>query len=273
MKLSKLIEIIEKFAPVSLAEDWDNVGLLVGNKTQEVSNAVVCLDITEKAYQMCKDKGAQVCICHHPFLFDATKKLDFTDPYYDLLRKFIQSDIAIYAAHTNLDACVGGVNDALSKKLDLEIVATFMPSENPFDFQKDIVPGIGRICTPKTKMTLFDFYKTVNKNLMTSGCHVNFDKDRAVNKILVVGGSYDSAWNVDVLDNNVDVVLSGEIKLRDMVYFDRYNVATIAAGHDATERAILPAFVEYLNLLVKEVEFDKCISFDYSLLNNFGQNT
>jgi len=266
MKLSKLIEKIEKFAPLSLAETWDNVGLLVGDGEQEITNAVICLDVTDNAYQLCIENNAQVCICHHPYLFEATKRMDFADLYYQLLRKFIQANIAIYAAHTNLDACVGGVNDAISNKLNLDIVSTFMPSENPFDFQKDIVPGVGRICITKEETSLFGLYKNIMDKLQTSGCHVNFDSNRTIKKILVIGGSYNSTWNIDVLDNNIDLVISGEIKHKDMVYFDRFGVATIAAGHDATERVILPAFADYLNLNVEGITFYVYNSFDYTQL-------
>ncbi len=259
IKLNELIKKMESYAPESLAETWDNVGLLVGDREQAVRNAVLCLDITEKAYQMCIEKDAQVCISHHPFLFEAFKKMDFSDPYYKLLRKFIQADIAIYAAHTNLDACIGGVNDALSEKLDLHVTATFLPKENPFDFQKSIVPGTGRIGMPKKETHLFDFYHQVQRLLQTSGCHINFDQDRPVGKILIVGGSYDSLWNTDVLDNDIDVVLSGEIKHRDMVFFERSGVAAIAAGHDATERVILPMLAERLNEW-SEIRFNVCFS-------------
>lgn len=260
MKLNLLLEKIEDFAPLSLAESWDNPGLIVGDPEQDITGAVLCLDVTEKAFQMCRETGAQLCLCHHPFLFDAIKKIDFSDPYFQLLRKFIQADIAIYAAHTNLDACVGGVNDALSDLLGLDVAATFLPKEIPFDFQKTLVPGIGRICVQREKTSLFDFYYSLMKKLQTSGCHINFDHDRTVGRILVAGGSYDSLWNRDVLDNHIDVVLSGEIKHRDMVFFDRYGIAAIAAGHDATERPILQALARRMDSAVREVAFAVCPS-------------
>ncbi len=260
MKLKLLIEKIEDFAPVSLAESWDNPGLIVGDPDQDITSAVLCLDVTEMAFQMCREHGAQLCLCHHPFLFDAIKKMDFSDPYYQLLRKFIQADIAIYAAHTNLDVCVGGVNDALSDILGLDVTATFLPKEAPFDFQKNLVPGLGRICVQCEKTSLFDFYHSLISKLQTSGCHINFERDRSVGKILIAGGSYDSLWNQDVLDNHVDVVVSGEIKHRDMVFFERYGIAAIAAGHDATERPILQALAAQMNPAGLGVIFAACPS-------------
>jgi dinuclear metal center YbgI/SA1388 family protein len=238
--------------------------LLAGDKDSEIESAVICLDINEKAYEMCVSSGSKLCISHHPFLFEPTKRLDYSDPYYNLLRKFIKADIAIYAAHTNLDSCVGGVNDALSAKLELTDLSTFMPSAMPFDFQKGIVPGIGRVGTPGGKASLFAFYHMLVKNLGVLGGSFNFDTDRPITKVLVIGGSYDSEWNIDVVDNEIDVVVCGEIKHKDFMFFDRYNIAAIAAGHDATERVILPVLADYLNLQLPQIKFAVCDNFDYN---------
>jgi len=262
--VSDVLKIVDRLAPFALAESWDNVGLLVGDKDREVTGAVLCLDVTEAAYHLCMEKKAQVCISHHPFLFEPTKRLDYSDPYYNLLRKFIKADIAIYAAHTNLDSCVGGVNDALSVKLGLTDLSTFMPSSVPFDFQKGIVPGIGRVGTPGNKTSLFAFYHMLVKNLGGLGGSFNFDTDRSITKVLVIGGSYDSDWNIDVVDNEIDVVVCGEIKHKDFMFFDRYNIAAIAAGHDATERVILPVLADYLNLKLPQIKFAVCDNFDYN---------
>lgn len=264
MKLIDIIDVIEKFAPPSLAEPWDNVGLLAGDLDSDIESGVICLDINEKAYEMCIATGSKLCISHHPFLFEPTKRLDYSDPYYDLLRKFIKADIAIYAAHTNLDSCVGGVNDALSAKLGLTDLSTFLPSLVPFDFQKGIVPGIGRVGTPDENTSLFAFYQMLVKNLGGLGGSFNFDTDRPIAKVLVIGGSYDSSWNIDVLDNGIDVVVSGEIKHKDFMFFDRYKIAAIAAGHDATERVILPVLADYLNLKLPQIKFAVCDNFDYN---------
>ncbi|MHB1483115.1 MAG: Nif3-like dinuclear metal center hexameric protein [Saccharofermentanales bacterium] len=274
MKLEKLIGYIEDFAPLSYAEEDDNPGLIAGDINKDVTNAVLCLDVTEKAFSMCKEKNAQVCISHHPFIYNAIKSMDFTDPYFGLLKKFIQADIAIYAAHTNLDVCAGGVNDVLSKKLGLIVTDTFLPLENHKEgksiidniapFIDRVVPGIGRICKVKEEMDLFGFYKTIIRNLQTPGCQINFDINRTIDKILIIGGSYNSDWNRKVIEKGIDVVLCGEIKHRDMIFFERYGTAAFAAGHDATERVVLPDFADYLNLKIKEIRFDVCKSFDYN---------
>lgn len=274
MKLEKLMEQIEEFAPLSYAQEWDNTGLIAGNPGQDVTNAVLCLDVTQKACEMCKEKNAQVCISHHPFIYDAIKSMDFNDPYFGLLQKFIQADIAIYAAHTNLDICAGGVNDALSKRLDLAVTDTFLPIENHkvknsiinniAPFINRLIPGIGRICKARADMDLYSFYKIIIQKLETPGCHINFENNRGIRKILVIGGSYDSQWNHMVIESGVDVIICGEIKHSDMIFFARCGIAAFAAGHDTTERVILPDFADYLNRTVKEIRFDVCESFDYN---------
>jgi len=264
MKISEIIKKIEDFAPLSLAEDWDNTGLLSGDLEIETQGVIICLDINEAVLDKCIETNSKLCICHHPFIFNPISRLDYADPYSLLLGKFIKNDIVIYAAHTNLDCCVGGVNDCLAKKLGIEVIETFLPAEIPVDFKKGVVPGIGRIGILKNTMNLFDFYKDLNRNLGIRGCAINFDSDKNINRILIAGGSYDSGWNKDVLDINVDLVISGEIKHHDMMFFQRYKIAAIAAGHDASERIILKPLAGYLENKFPDIKFDVLYNLDYN---------
>jgi len=264
MKISEIINKIEEFAPLSLAEDWDNTGLLSGDLKIETKGVIICLDINETVLDKCIETDSKLCICHHPFIFNPITRLNYDNPYSSLLGRFIKNDIVIYAAHTNLDSCVGGVNDCLAKKLGIEVIETFLPSEIRLDFTKGVVPGIGRIGVLKGNRKLFDFYKDLNRNLGIKGCGINFDSDKDIDRILVVGGSYDFEWNKDVLDMNVDLVISGEIKHHDMMFFQRYKIAAIAAGHDASERIILKPLADYLENKFPDIKFDVLFNLDYN---------
>jgi len=264
MKISEIINKIEEFAPLTLAEDWDNTGLLSGDSDCETKSVVICLDINEDVLDKCIKTDSKLCICHHPFIFTPISKLDYADPYNYLLGKFIKNDISIYAAHTNLDSCVGGVNDCLALKLGIEVTETFLPNEIRLDFTKGIVHGTGRIGVLKKKTSLFEFYKILNKELEIYGCGINFDTDKNIERILVVGGSFDSEWNKDVLDMNVDLIISGEIKHKDMMFFQRYGIAAIAAGHDASERVILEPLASYLGSNFPDIKFDVLFNLDYN---------
>ncbi len=115
-----IMEAMEKLAPRHLAEKWDNVGLLLGSPAQRVTNVLVTLDITQEvADQAIKDK-VDLIISHHPLIFKPLTKLRTDLPQGKILASLLKADIAVYATHTNLDSALGGVNDVLAGKLQLE---------------------------------------------------------------------------------------------------------------------------------------------------------
>ena len=96
---------LDSICPFSLQEDWDNSGLLVGDKNKEVTRAAVVLDITEDAVQYASQVGAELIISHHPVIFKAKRELLKGDAVYTLA----QNSMSAICAHTNLDCANGGV--------------------------------------------------------------------------------------------------------------------------------------------------------------------
>ncbi|MEE0638833.1 MAG: Nif3-like dinuclear metal center hexameric protein, partial [Acutalibacteraceae bacterium] len=116
---------LDAFCPFDVHEQWDNVGLLVGESSAQVTRAAVVLDITPDAVERAHEAGAQLIISHHPVIFHPIKNLGAHDPVY-LLAKYGMNAIC---AHTNLDCADGGVNDVLAQCLGLENVRK-IPSPN-----------------------------------------------------------------------------------------------------------------------------------------------
>ncbi|BBB92808.1 MAG TPA: Nif3-like dinuclear metal center hexameric protein [Methylomusa anaerophila] len=114
-----VIDAMEKLAPAQLAEAWDNVGLIIGKPNQEVSKILVTLDVDEAITDQAITSGIHMIIAHHPFLFKGITKVRTDQPAGRILSKILQADIAVFAAHTNLDIADGGVNDVLADKLGL----------------------------------------------------------------------------------------------------------------------------------------------------------
>lgn len=122
MKIKELIKPIEELAPLSYQESYDNAGLLVGSFSDEVESALICLDITEEVIDEAIEKGTGIVICHHPIVFGGLKRFNGNNLVERCVIKAIKNDIAIYAAHTNLDAVEGGVSTRLAQKIGLENV-------------------------------------------------------------------------------------------------------------------------------------------------------
>jgi len=106
---------INGFAPFATAEDWDNVGLLVGGGEQPVTRAMVALDATHAVVGEAAGSGAQLLGTHHPVIFRPLKRVEA----HSVVARLLRENIAVISAHTNWDAAEGGVNDALAARLGL----------------------------------------------------------------------------------------------------------------------------------------------------------
>ena len=118
---------IEKMAPLTMAESWDNVGLLVGCADRLVERALLTVDVTPPVIEEAIKLGATMLIAHHPFPFQALKRLQTDTETGAMLSRLLKHDIAVYAAHTNLDMADGGINTALAKTLRLTDVQPLRP--------------------------------------------------------------------------------------------------------------------------------------------------
>jgi dinuclear metal center YbgI/SA1388 family protein len=121
----EIIALFEKWSPKRFAMDGDPVGLHVGQLNRTVENVLVTLDVNEEVIDEAIRKGANLIIAHHPPIYRPMKGLLTDTPQGSMIEKCIKNDIAVYAAHTNLDVAPGGVNDMLAEKLgltDTEIV-------------------------------------------------------------------------------------------------------------------------------------------------------
>ncbi|MEG6585844.1 Nif3-like dinuclear metal center hexameric protein [Dendrosporobacter sp. 1207_IL3150] len=120
VKCQVIMDAIDKLAPRYLAEDWDNVGLLIGSPAQVVDNILVSLDITEDVIEKAVEKGVNLIISHHPLIFKPLAHLRTDNPQGRIIARLLKNDIAVFAAHTNLDTAAGGVNDILAQRLSLQ---------------------------------------------------------------------------------------------------------------------------------------------------------
>ena len=114
MKVKDIAAAIEKIAPLKLAQDWDNVGLLIGNPQRNVKNILLTIDITKEVLAEAKELKTDLIISYHPVIWAGLKKITADGPtgaIYDLIR----SQIAVLSIHTALDAAPGGVNDGLAE--------------------------------------------------------------------------------------------------------------------------------------------------------------
>ena len=118
--VGEIIQRLEQFAPPHLAESWDPIGLAFGSKEQKVERVLVALDLDANTLQEAKEQEIDFIFTHHPTIFSALKTLNEEDPRRREFIEIIRSNMALYSAHTNIDAADEGMNDWLAKSLDLK---------------------------------------------------------------------------------------------------------------------------------------------------------
>ncbi len=127
LKLYELTDVIEAIAPVQTQESYDNSGLIVGNKLDTITGALITLDITEEIINEAVQLGYNLIISHHPIIFKPIKRLNGNSTTERCIIFAIKHGIALYAAHTNLDNSINGVNSIFAEKLKINNTRILQP--------------------------------------------------------------------------------------------------------------------------------------------------
>ncbi|WP_287827237.1 Nif3-like dinuclear metal center hexameric protein [Bacteroides sp.] len=152
MKIKDILNALERFAPLPLQDGFDNSGLQIGLTEVEATGALLCLDVTEEIIDEAIQKGCNLIIAHHPLLFKGCKSITGKDYVERCVMKAIKNDIAIYAAHTNLDNATGGVNFKIAEKLGLINPQILSPKS---DLLYKLVTFVPQAQAEEVRQTLF----------------------------------------------------------------------------------------------------------------------
>ncbi|MGN7399675.1 Nif3-like dinuclear metal center hexameric protein [Cytobacillus praedii] len=124
----EIIQLFEQFSPKTYAMEGDRIGLQIGRLNKPIENVMIVLDVLEEVVDEAIEKNVQLIIAHHPPIFRPLKAIATETPAGRLIEKLIKHDIAVYAAHTNLDVATGGVNDMLAEALQLTNTEVLYPT-------------------------------------------------------------------------------------------------------------------------------------------------
>ena len=127
MKIAQIVAAIEEFAPLRLQESYDNAGLIIGNADDQAEAALITLDVTDAVVQEAIDRHCNLIIAHHPLIFKGIKRIGNDTFVGRLVSKCIKNDIAVYAAHTNLDNMKDGVNRIIADRIGLRNTRVLAP--------------------------------------------------------------------------------------------------------------------------------------------------
>lgn len=243
MKCQIIMDALERIAPKTLAEDWDNPGLLVGAYNQEINKIMVCLDVSDSVIAKAVIENVDMIISHHPLLFKAIKNIRTDLPLGRQLQQLLKHDIAVAAAHTNLDIAEGGVNDVLAAAIGLEKLAAFVITRQTAEGK---IASLGRIGRLSEAMTAADFAVHIKNVLPTDYVRlVEAGSRRPVRKVVICSGS-GAEFIERAAFMGADAYVTGDVKYHDAQRAKELGIHVIDAGHFGTEYPVVKALQQRL---------------------------
>ncbi|HEY8390225.1 MAG TPA: Nif3-like dinuclear metal center hexameric protein [Clostridia bacterium] len=248
MQIKDIIQYLNIIAPPEQKEDWDNIGLIVGNSQDEVTIALLCLDVTIDVIQEAKNLGAQLIISHHPFIFRPISSITNETFLGKKILEVIKSGISVFSAHTNLDASDQGINAYIAELLELNNVKRF-------DLLDSTWQG-GRMGELKEPMTLKQLARKVQEVFNDDMIRYSGNAQNQIKKIAFISGGAGKTDYIDAaISRGIDCYISADFNHHSMLEAYEKDFPVIYCSHYYMERIILKRLKELLNQKFDGVEF------------------
>jgi dinuclear metal center YbgI/SA1388 family protein len=229
--VDRVARLLETIAPVRLAADWDNVGLLVGDRLRPVARLMTCLTITGPVVDEALDEKVDLIVAHHPLPFRPLKKLSTDSPEGRLIWRLATAGVSIYSAHTAFDSAATGINQAWAEGLGLKHVE---PLE-PIRASDDPAIGVGRLGEWTGSATLGEVVERVKKFLAIDGLHAVGAPDRKVTRVGIACGSAGELLEAAIA-RRCDLFITGEARFHTVLEAESADTPMVLVGHYASER-------------------------------------
>lgn len=254
-RVKDIIETMEDFAPVNLKEDFDNVGLMVGDKEKEVKRILLSLDCTLEVIEEAKEKDVDLIITHHPLIFRRPSSITTDTLVGKKIIELIKNDISLYSSHTNLDSASGGLNETIVNILGYDSKELIESNKNARNSNE----GLGRIIRLDKAIALDDLVKLVKEKLNIEGLKV-VKASEEVKNIAVINGSGSSFFDI-AYEKGADCIITGDTTYHFASDYKEMGVSIIDTGHFLSEWIV---FLEVINKLQDKLEEIEIIISDYS---------
>ncbi|MCL1884979.1 MAG: Nif3-like dinuclear metal center hexameric protein [Defluviitaleaceae bacterium] len=238
-----VIKQFEEWAPASYAEEWDNVGLLVGDSNQPVKKILVALDATEDVINEAVSGGFDFIISHHPLIYNPIKRVNSADSTGQKIITLIKSNIGCYCAHTNLDKANNGVNDCLAEKIGLENLSPLIPE--PGDCEKPF--GLGRVGFLPKELTLSELASHLKLALNLPSIRISGDSSKKIKKVALCGGDGSGSRFIEAaISQNCDAYITGDLRYHVVQEALESGITFLDITHYGGEIPIVDAIVSRL---------------------------
>ena len=238
LTVAEVARFLDAFAPPSLAESWDNVGLLVGKHEQPVRRIMTCLTITPTSAKEAVASQADLIVSHHPLPFRPLKRLTAETSEGRLLLELIGAKISVYSPHTAFDSAQQGINQRLATGLQLEEIAPLVPGT-------ELGQGAGRYGRLQAAIPLSGLVARVKQLLAINNIQAVGPLQRRVERVAVACGS---AGELLAAANaaGCDCLVTGEMRFHACLEAESLGMGLVLAGHFASERFAVEALAGVL---------------------------
>lgn len=258
-----IIAFLHDFAPLELAEEWDNVGLLIGSGRRDVNRVMTCLTLTPDVAAEAVADDVDLIVTHHPVLFRAVQRVTDETSQGRMLLELIAGRISVYSPHTAFDSAADGINHQLAESLALQEIQPLRASA-PAGADAEIdaagpaggttVPlGSGRCGALAAPLTLRDFNQRVKSALGVQHLQYVGDEARRVQRVAIACGAA-AEFLSDAARHGCDVLLTGEARFHACLEAQEAGVALVLPGHYATERPAVERLADVIGERFPDIE-------------------
>ncbi len=246
LTVKDIAAFMEEWAPVSYAEDYDNVGLLVGHEDQKVKSVMVSVDASEDVMEQALEKKVDLLLTHHPLIFRPMKRIVESERNGRRLLQLIENHIALYSAHTNLDTAPGGNNDRAAAQLGLMDVKAVAEEGEKACLRIGYLPHpmtLEQLAEHTLEKYLLPYIRIVGKN------------EQIVQKVALCTGSGMDFMPL-ALKEGADVFITGDITYHKADEAEAAGLGLIDATHFGTDLLSVKWVAQALRELAKEKDAD-----------------
>ena len=243
-----ICNFLEEFAPGHLAEDWDNVGLILGDPDRPARRVMTCLTVTPESANEAIDNEVDLIVSHHPLPFKATRRITTDSTPTKLIWDLARAGVSIYSPHTAFDSTVSGINEMLCQRLGVGATKSLIP--NKVDPEG---PGAGRIGKISAPQSLLQFVEEVKSRFGLPRVQYVGGAEKSVQCIATACGS-GGTFLEHAVEYCADVLVTGEATFHTVLEARARDVSLILMGHYFSERFAVEALAEKLDDAIDDIE-------------------
>jgi dinuclear metal center YbgI/SA1388 family protein len=239
--IREIISRLHEHAPLTLAEPWDNAGLLLGDMDRVATSILIGLDPTASLVEEAIALGADTIITHHPLIFKPLAAINTAEPTGRFIELALSHRISVIACHTNLDSAANGVSDALARVIGLNTVHPLVAGSSADDLHQ----GLGRIGSFPVAVTSEDLLRRLGKALQLPALFIVGRLPKTIATVALCGGSGSDLAAI-ARERGADIYITAEIKHHTARWAEEYGFCLIEGTHYGTERHAVSLLADIL---------------------------